>query len=77
MKRIFKVFAAMFAALAWNVAQAQVGTPVDFMRMNPYQLKANPATELPYESVMSILIGNTSLNVQNTTLRYNNLFDFI
>lgn len=76
MKRIFKVFAAMVAALAWNVAQAQVGTPVDFMRMNPYQLKANPATELPYESVMSILIGNTSLNVQNTTLRYNNLFDF-
>ena len=55
---------------------AQTVSPVDFMRMNPYQMKANPAADLPYESVMSLVVGNIGLNVQNTTLRYDNLFDF-
>lgn len=58
------------------VAQAQEVSPVDFMRLNPYQMKSNIATDLPYTSVMSLLIGNTSLNIQNTTLRYDNLFEF-
>ena len=44
--------------------------------MNPYQMKANPATDLPYESVMGLVVGNIGLDFQHTTLRYNNLFDF-
>ncbi len=55
---------------------AQQVSPVDFMRLNPYQMDANPATDLPYQSVMSLVIGNNSLDVQNTTFRYDNLFDF-
>ena len=76
MKKITKLFAALVAVLACHVALAQQVAPVDFMRMNPYQLRTNPATVLPYESVMSILVGNTNLNIQNTTLRYDNFFDF-
>ena len=51
-------------------------SPVDFMRLNPYQMNANPATDLPYQSVMSLVIGNIGLDVENTTLRYDNLFEF-
>lgn len=65
---------ALMACFA--VAQAQEVSPVDFMRYNPYQMKANPATDLPYESVMSLLIGNFALDIQNPTFRYDNLFDF-
>ena len=61
---------------AFVPTMAQTVSPVDFMRMNPYQMKANPAADLPYESVMSLVVGNIGLNVQNTTLRYDNLFDF-
>ena len=50
-------------------AQAQEVSPMDFMRYNPYQMNANPATDLPYESVMSIIIGNIGLDIQNLTLR--------
>ena len=46
------------------------------MRMNPYQMKANPATDLPYESVMSLVVGNIGIDVRNTTLRFDNCFDF-
>lgn len=73
LNRCILAAALLFAAAA---VQAQVVSPVDFMRMNPYQMDANPATDLPYESVMSLVIGNTGLDVQNTTLRYDNLFDF-
>lgn len=51
-------------------------SPVDFMRLNPYQLNSNPAVSLPYESVMSLLIGNVNVNVKNTGLHYDNLFEF-
>ena len=74
MNRMILASALMMSALV--SAQAQNVSPVDFMRMNPYQLKANPATDLPYESVMSLIIGDVSVNLQNTTLRYDNLFDF-
>ena len=67
------ILALMFAFASANAQQV---SPVDFMRLNPYQINANPATDLPYQSVMSLVIGNIDLNVQNTTLRYDNLFEF-
>lgn len=76
MKKSFEILSVLALAFAFSTANAQQVSPVDFMRMNPYQMKANPATNLPYESVMSLLIGDIGLNVQNTTLRYNNIFDF-
>ena len=64
------------ALMACLVARAQEVSPVDFMRYNPYQMKSNPATDLPYESVMSLVIGNIDADFQNSTFRYDNLFDF-
>ena len=72
-----KTIVFAFALLTGFVAtQAQEVSPVDFMRYNPYQTKANPAIDLPYESVMSLVIGNIDLDIQNTSLRYDNFFEF-
>lgn len=76
MNRISLFFALLMLTLSSAVVCAQEVSPVDFMRLNPYQLKSNPAADLPYESVMSMVIGNIGLNVQTTTLRYDNIFDF-
>lgn len=76
MNKIFRAFLAATFCLASGFSVAQSVSPIDFMPLNPYQIKSNPAADLPYESVMSIIIGNVSLDVQNTTLRYDNLFEF-
>ena len=76
MKKSYRFVAVLAMALAVVSANAQQVSPVDFMRLNPYQINANPATDLPYESVMSLVIGNIGLDVQNTSLRYDNVFDF-
>ena len=75
MKRI-NTIVLVLALMIGFVAQAQEVSPIDFMRMNPYQMKSNIATDLPYRTVVSVLVGNTSLNIKNTTLRYDNLFEF-
>ena len=64
---------ALFMGLA---AQGQEVSPVDFMRYNPYQMKSNPATDLPYESAMSLVIGNIDVDFQNSSFRYDNFFEF-
>ena len=76
MKTLYRNSLVVTLLFVATFVQAQTVSPVDFMRMNPYQMKANPATDLPYESVMSLVIGNIDLDVQNTTLRYDNLFEF-
>lgn len=76
MKKSYRFVTVLTLMLAVVSVKAQEVSPVDFMRMNPYQMKANPATDLPYESVMSLVIGDIGLDVQNTTLRYDNLFEF-
>lgn len=72
----FRTFLFLTFALSVVAVKAQTVSPVDFMRLNPYQMNANPATDLPYSSVMSLVVGNIGLDVQNTTLRYDNLFGF-
>lgn len=76
MKKINRFLLAMGLMCSIAVAEGQTVSPVDFMLMNPYQMKANPATDLPYESVMSLVVGNIGVDVHNTTLRYDNLFEF-
>lgn len=76
MKKLYRFAAVLALSLAFASSNAQQVSPVDFMRLNPYQINSNPAVDLPYESVMSLVIGNVGLNVQNTGLRYDNLFDF-
>ena len=75
-KNTYGILTALALTFVMASAQAQQVSPVDFMRLNPYQMNANPATDLPYQSVMSLVIGNIGLDVQNTTLHYDNLFDF-
>ena len=76
MRGAFQYCTLFLMVLAFQTLQAQEVSPVDFMRLNPYQMNANPATDLPYQSVMSLVIGNIGLDMQNTTLRYDNLFEF-
>ena len=76
MNKLSRIFLATAFCLASGFSVAQSVSPVDFMPLNPYQINANPAADLPYESVMSIIIGNVGLDVQNSTLRYDNLFEF-
>ena len=76
LKKLKKIFVVLWLVLVSGLISAQTVSPVDFMRFNPYQMNANPATDLPYQSVMSLLIGNYTLGVQNTTLRYDNFFEF-
>ena len=76
MNKKTRITIALALFLAAVSAEAQVVSPVDFMRMNPYQMNSNPATDLPYLSYMSLLVGNTGLDVKNTGLRYDNFFDF-
>ena len=76
MNKAYRFVAVLAMMLAVVSVQAQEVSPVDFMRFNPYQMNANPATDLPYESVMSLVIGNIGLNVNNTGLCYDNCFDF-
>ena len=76
MRGVCQYCALFLMVLAVQPLHAQEVSPVDFMRLNPYQMNANPATDLPYQSVMSLVIGNIGLDVQNTTLRYDNFFEF-
>jgi hypothetical protein len=76
MKKLYRFLAVMMLAVMVGAVEAQTVSPVDFMLYNPYQMNANPATDLPYESVMSLIIGNVGVDIQNTTLRYDNLFEF-
>ena len=73
---LYKILSVLVLVFFFASAKGQQVSPVDFMRLNPYQMNANPATDLPYQSVMSLVIGNIGLDVQNTTLHYDNLFDF-
>jgi hypothetical protein len=76
MNKLSKTIVVFSLLMAFGVAQAQEVSPVDFMKMNPYQMKSNPAADLPYTSVMSLIVGNVGLDFRNTGLKYNNLFDF-
>lgn len=76
MRKLYRFVVLWVLVCAVASAEAQEVSPIGFMRMNPYQMNSNPATDLPYESVMSLVIGNIGLDVQNTSLRYDNLFAF-
>ena len=62
MKKLIRAITLIALFLAFVPTWAQTVSPVDFMRFNPYQMNANPATDLPYQSVMSLVIGNIGLD---------------
>ena len=75
MSKLYRILWVLTLCLPW-VARAQEVSPVDFMRMNPFQINSNPAADLPYMSAGAFAVGNLCLTQQNTGLRYDNLFDF-
>ena len=75
-KTVNTIITVFLLCFIGEIVWAQDVSPVDFMKMNPYQIKSNPAADLPYSSVMSLLVGNFSLDCKNTGLKYDNLFDF-
>lgn len=76
MRKIYRLVLSVTLLLSGAAVTGQNVSPVDFMPLNPYQLNTNPAADLPYQSVMSMFIGNVSVDVRNTGFRYDNLFDF-
>jgi len=76
MNKLAKTIIAASLLMAFGAAHAQEVSPVDFMKMNPYQMKSNPAADLPYKSVISLVFGNVGVDCRNTGLKYDNLFDF-
>ena len=76
MRKIYRLVLSVALLFSGVAVMGQNVSPVDFMPLNPYQLNTNPAADLPYQSVMSMFIGNVSVDVRNTGFRYDNLFDF-
>ena len=76
MKNLNKTILAFALLLVVNFAKAQEVSPLDFMMMNPYQMKSNPAFDMPYQSVFSILVGNVGMSLQNKGIHDDNCFDF-
>ena len=76
MNKITRIMVVLCLLLAVSSVKAQEVSPVDFMRMNPYQLNSNPAADLHYLSYMSLIVGNMGLSIQNSGLYYDNFFDF-
>lgn len=77
MNKLSRITIGLSLVLVFSSIKAQTVSPVDFMRLNPYQMIANPATDLPYRCVFSFpMLGNIGMDLQNTSLRYDNLFEF-
>lgn len=76
MKKLNKYFFVAAMAMVAVSSKAQEVSPVDFMRMNPFQLNANPAVDLPYNGFGAFALGNVNVGIRNKGLRYDNVFDF-
>ena len=76
MKTLSKTLMVLATVLSVASAKAQSVSPVDFMRLNPYQINSNPAVDLPYYSYGMFALANCDVSITSNSLRYNNMFDF-
>ena len=76
MKTLSKTLMVLTTVLAVASAKAQSVSPVDFMRLNPYQINSNPAVDLPYYSYGMFAIANFDVSITSNSLRYKNMFEF-
>ena len=74
MNKTIKTICLLLFSLAVLHLSAQEVSPVDFMKTNPYQMRNNPSTELPYDSHVAIGIGNICGDFRNLNFRLDNLF---
>lgn len=75
MKRL-QIFSIAVLSFVTAMAVAQNVSPVDFMDTNPYQLKDNASAVMPYDSHVSLAIGNVCGDFRNQDFRLKNLFDY-
>ena len=76
MRKLHKIVLPL-ALLAMSLSvKAQEVSPVDFMRMNPFQINSNISVDLPYRAYFSIGLGNLNMGIVNTGFHYDNVFDF-
>lgn len=76
MKKSNQLFLTLALIMAVTTAKAQDVSPVAFLRMNPYQLNTDVATDLPYNSYFSVGIGNFGMHFEHPRFRYRDLFNF-
>ena len=75
MKRLQIISIAILSFVS-AMAVAQNVSPVDFMDTNPYQLRNNPSAVMPYDSHVSVAIGNICGDFRNLDFRMKNLFGY-
>ena len=75
MKRLQIISIAILSFVS-AMAVAQNVSPVDFMDTNPYQLRNNPSAVMPYDSHVSVAIGNVCGDFRNLDFRMKNLFGY-
>lgn len=71
--QIISILALTFVSA---IANAQNISPVDFMKTNPYKLRSNPSSDLPYDSHVSIGLGNICGDIRNLNFRLDNVFRY-
>ena len=76
MKKLNKLFLALVIIMVTATAKAQDVSPVSFLRMNPYQLNTDVATDLPYTCYFSVGIGNFGAHFEHPRFRFRDLFNF-
>jgi len=77
MKKLNKLFLALAFTAAAITSKAQDISPVAFMRMNPYQLNTDVATDLPYYyCYFSVGMGNYGVRLQYPKIKLRNVFNF-
>lgn len=75
MKKL-QIISIAFLTFLSAMAKAQNVTPVDFMDTNPYQLRNNAAAVMPYDSHVSLAIGNICADFRNLDFRLKNAFAY-
>ena len=75
MKKLHVITIAVLTFMS-ALANAQNVTPVDFMDTNPYQLRNNPSVVMPYDSHVSVVIGNICGDFRNLNFRLENAFGY-
>ena len=75
MKKLHVITIAFLTFMS-ALANAQNVTPVDFMDTNPYQLRNNPSVVMPYDSHVSVVIGNICGDFRNLNFRLENAFGY-
>ncbi|MGN0033054.1 MAG: DUF5723 family protein [Candidatus Limimorpha sp.] len=75
MKRIYKLFLVLAILCTSMVSNAQNDVSAfSLMRLSPFANFYNPGIRVPYNGVIGVGVSNINIFVNNSNIRYNNLF---